>query len=192
MWGRLRPLLSATRLLSGRVVRSGVTYGFQLVRVGTDGATRYYNFANATWGTTATKFSLQPGVTYILKFETDTAGRFRYVICGQGGYALVNGTTLWTPFSTVLNDAANTYWPYLGDASDTTAGALDVFTISGPATTPPVTDTTPPAVSITTPASGVDGVGGRACRCYGERRWIRGGESRIPGRWHSDRRLDWP
>ena len=152
--GASPPVSSSTRLLSGRVVRSGVTYGFQLLRVGVDGITRYYNFANATWGVSPAKFSLQPSVTYVLKFETNSNGQFRYVVCSQAGNALVNGMTMWTPFSTVLGDASNTYWPYLGDADAAAAGTLDVDSIAGPASSVPTPDTTPPLVTLTAPADG--------------------------------------
>ena len=152
--GTAPPSGTATRYLSASVVRSGVTYGLQLSRVGTDGTLRYYNFANATWGTVATKFSLQPYVTYVVKFETNTAGQFRYVVCGQAGNPLVNGTTSWTNFSTVYNDLGNTYWPYLGDAFPNGFGTLEVLSISGPWNGPPPGDTTPPAVSIASPTNG--------------------------------------
>ena len=100
--------------------------------MGTDGLTKYYNFANATWGTASAKFSLQPNVTYVINFETDGTGRFRYRICNQAGSALVNGTTVWIPFSTVLNDPSNTYWPFLGDADPSASGALDVYDLLAP------------------------------------------------------------
>jgi hypothetical protein len=129
--GAAPPTDSATRYLSASIVRSGVTYGLQISRVGADGATRYYNFANATWGTLATKFSIQPGVTYVLKMDTSNLGQFRYVMCSQAGNALVNGTTVWTYFSTVYNDAGNVYWPYIGDAYPSGFGTLEVFSIAG-------------------------------------------------------------
>ena len=121
------------RYLDASFVRSGVTHGVAVSRTGTDGTVRYYNWANATWGTTAVKFSLQPSVTYIVKFETNTSGQFRYVVCSQSGSPLVNGTTLWTSFSTVYNDAANNYWPYVGDAfADAYSGTVEITSVSGP------------------------------------------------------------
>jgi hypothetical protein len=121
----------ANGYLTARVVRSGVTHGLQLRRVGTDGTTRYYNFSNATWGTAATKFSLQPNVTYVIKMDVNSAGQFRYVVCGQSGNPLVNGTTVWTSLATVYNNVSNTYWPYVGDASAAGFGTLEVFSITG-------------------------------------------------------------
>ena len=120
------------RYLDASFVRSGVTHGVAVSRTGTDGTVRYYNWANATWGTTAVKFSLQPSVTYIVKFETNTSGQYRYVVCSQAGSPLVNGTTLWTSFSTVYNDAANNYWPYVGDAfADAYSGTVEIPSVSG-------------------------------------------------------------
>jgi hypothetical protein len=97
--GDAPPTAVAAGYLSACLVRSGVTHGLQLKRVGTDGVTRYYNFANATWGTSPTRFSLQPSVTYVLKLEVNNSGQFRYVVCNQAGTPQVNGMTLWASFS---------------------------------------------------------------------------------------------
>jgi hypothetical protein len=93
---------------------------------------RFYNWANATWGTTAAKFSLQPNTVYVVKFETNASGQFRYVVCSQSGTALVNGTSLWTSFAAVYGDAANNYWPYIGDAfTDGYSGTTELLNVSG-------------------------------------------------------------
>ena len=144
------------RNLDASFVRSGVTHGFQLTRIGTDGSTRYYTWANATWGTVPAKLSLQANTVYIVKFETNSSGQFRYVVCNQSGSPLVNGTTVWTSFATIHGDASNNYWPYVGDAfTDQYSGTVELLSVSGPAPdVPPPGDTTPPAVSITSPANG--------------------------------------
>ncbi len=130
--GPSRVTISPTRYLDASFVRSGVTNGLQVSRLGTDGVTRYYNWANATWGTAAAKFSLQPNTVYIVKFETNTSGQFRYVVCSQAGTALVNGTSLWASFSSVYNDTANNYWPYVGDAfTDANSGTMELLSVGG-------------------------------------------------------------
>ena len=154
--GPSRVTSGPTRYLDASYVRVGITQGLQLTKVGPDGVTLYYNWANATWSTTAGKFSLQPNTVYIVKFETNASGQFHYVVCSQAGTPLVNGTSIWTSFSAVYNDVADNYWPYLGDAfTNAYSGTMEILGVRGPApaTTTP-SDTTPPTVTLTSPANG--------------------------------------
>ncbi len=121
-----------TGYLDASFVRSGVTQGLQVRRTGADGTVTYYNWANATWGPTAARLSLQLNTVYIVKLETSASGQFRWVACNQAGSALVNGTSPWTSFSSVYGNATNDYWPYVGDANPaTSSGTIQLLSVSG-------------------------------------------------------------